>query len=95
MGGVFIKTTGNNHAIPRNYIGMLQFPAAVCQFVFCCVCAISIFFISAEFINGWYQVVGVGFIIVNLCSFKSYFIYTNFFCQPLYIFYLMLIWLYY
>jgi hypothetical protein len=30
---VFIKTTGNNHAIPGNYIGVPQLPAMVAELV--------------------------------------------------------------
>src|SRR5438128_10749777 len=52
------------------------------------------FFITTEFFYRRYQLVGISFIIIYLCSFKPHIIYTNFFCKFFYIFYLMFVWFY-
>ncbi len=51
-------------------------------------------FIPAVFINSGYQVVGVRFIFVHLCGFKTNFINTHFFGQAFNIFNLVLVWFY-
>ena len=91
---IFVKATRHYQSIPGNYIGMLHFPATVGKFVFGGISAIDIFFITTKFIDSCYKLVRVCFIIIHLCCFKPYFIYSHFFCKALDILNLMLIGLY-
>src|SRR5687768_13010487 len=56
--------------------------------------AIFSFTVAAVFINCRDQVIGIIFIIINLCCFKPNIINTDFLGQPFYIFYLVFIMLY-